>query len=1125
MIGHEYGRSIAGSLEVVIRSLLKDENQTRSVLSIEVIGEDDRELVETWNSVVPVMEQSTLHGLVEEQARMNPQAIATSGFDGDYTYSQLMAMADKLAAHLTAHGVRREVRVVLCFAKSTWPIVSMLAVLKAGGTCCSINPHHPIGRQLGIYKDVGAAVMLCDPQSALRFETHIAQVITVDGGFLARLETPMNWSPPVVQPTDGAFVVYTSGSTGMPKGCVLEHHSVVKSQLVNAQAMNIGPSTRVLQFATYTFDVSVCEIFAPLVKGGCVCVISDDERDSDLPATVEARRANWAMLTTTTAQLLSPPEVPSLKTLVLTGEPLTQEVIRTWEGQVRLISMYGPAECANTGVINVDVTASDHMNIGRPDGYRIWITELKNPHRLVPIGCVGELVAEGPMMGRGYINRPETTAAAFVTDLAWSDDAARRFYRTGDLAKYNPDGTLTCIGRADFQVKINGQRVELGEIQHQIAKLLPDGCEVVVDFASFDGGLEKRLVAFIKLADTRPENADASKFAMKSNESAHFRDIIRDLEHSLSAELPQYMLPSTYIPITRVPMTPSAKTDRRLLRSLTQELTADATFTRGSDSSKRGPTNDMERHLQAVWAQLLQRSAGDIGIDDGFMTLGGDSITAMRAAAACRKMGISMPVSAILRKKTIALIAPHCSRLSGLPTGHVPIPTPEGSGEYVGLGLLSERHMAQLVFQSASEIERVAPLSSFQTLWVQGNLATPQRHWMYFYIDIPHSADINKLRHACSHVVQHHSLLRTVFVAGRHGDDDFLQVTLKTLRPEIDLHESQEDMTVTMERIFLATLEEPVVLGKSFLSFKIIRTATSARLLMRLSHAQFDGLSWTPFVRDLAAAYGDQPLPDPIEYSSFLRHTESQRATSAQYWRSLLDGAEPTSVVHVTTPPRYTDKGVMHAEQTVPPFKALEGLTPATVFNAAVALLLLRQSRTGSEDVTFGRLTSGRAGLGAEYQNLIGPCLNLLPVRIRFQTQRESSASLLLSGDGDGDGDVLQSVHRQYIDAIPHETMALDDIIRDCTNWQTSFTRFPVITQYLSHEEGTEAEGAGGEKFRIGVWDPETVNPFPWSLCLGAFPGREGVRVVATASSGYVDRAALEEIVEGLIAVIDRLTV
>ncbi|KAH8599075.1 hypothetical protein B0O99DRAFT_504970 [Bisporella sp. PMI_857] len=1099
-ISPKCAESITGSLAAVIRSLLKVENQ--NVHEVELIGTEDRELTEQWNTP-PEMVNATLHSLVEERVREAPNAIAISGFDGEYTYAQLNAMAEKLAVLLVSRGVRLEDRVVLCFTKSAWPIVAMLAILKAGGVCVSTNADHPTSRQLDICADVNTTVVLCDETNAVRFRGHAPHVIVVDVCLLGKLDIPTNWLAPLVKPTNAAFVVYTSGSTGKPKGCVLEHHSVSKSQLVNAKAMNITKSSRAVQFASYSFDASICEIFAPLVTGACVCVVSDNERLDDLAAAIDARKADWIMLTPTVARLFSPSAVPTLRTLVFGGEALSREAIEIWRDHVHLVNYWGPSECANSGCLNSNITLhTSAMNIGRASGCNIWITEQKSPHRLAPIGCVGELLVEGPMLGREYINRPEATAAAYVTDLAWSRgrrDYTRRFYRTGDMGRFNPDGSVTFVGRADNQVKIHGQRVELDEIKHQIMVNLPSGSEVVVDVSV--GGQSKKptLVAFVKLDAFSSDATDDMDLELKDSEKhQEFQVVIQKLEKTLAEVLPQYMIPSTYIPITKVPTTLSAKTDRKLLKEFACYFTRQTRTARQADANKKQPASDIERDLQAVWAQILNHPVSKIGIDDTFMSLGGDSMSAMRAVAQCRKLGIKVPVSVILQKKTITAIAPRCVRTSAQITQ---VGTTQTRDD-----IPFQLSPIQKRIQSKDNIEDIFPLSPFQKYAVEANFDDPPRQWSCFYFELPSNVNHARLQQTCVKLVEQHPTLRTLFINHTSG---FLQVVLKSLQLQVESYKSDDDITVFTDRVFHDDLATQPLPGTPFLRFIIISTPTHTRLLMRLSHAQFDGFSRTIFVRNLAALYSGQQCPESVSYSRFIRHAQQQHQKSCRYWQSALAGAKPTIGVQITTPSPFADNGVIRIDRTIPPFRTLEGVTPATVFNAACAIVL--RSLTSSDDVTFGRITSGRAALDDEFQDLVGPCTNIVPIRVRFP---DGPSQLSY---------VLQLIHKQYVESIPHETIGLDDIIRDCTNWSTSMAQFPVVTQYFNLEEGSEAHtsGDGDAECSVHVWDPVRVDPFPWSLCLGAFPSRAGVRISIAANSRYAERGMVERVVDELCAIIN----
>ncbi|KAI1262508.1 hypothetical protein F5Y18DRAFT_397403, partial [Xylariaceae sp. FL1019] len=677
-ISREYAQGIANCLGTVIEGIV--DQRTEYVQDMGLVAAKDRELMNTWNSAAQLESSITLHGLVEAQARERPDAVAVAaGLEGDFTYSRLSSLAARLAPILASYGVAAETRVVLCFAKSAWAVVAMLGVLKAGGVCVPTTPESPDTRLLDTCLDVEPCLVLCDEGNSARFRGRVAHCLVVGASLFTSAPASATWVPPCVGPTSAAFVVYTSGNTEKPKGCVLEHHAVSESQLVNASAMAVDSSTRVAQFASYTSDASICEVFAPLVVGGCLCVISDAERVDDLAGAINRTEANWVMLTPTVAHVLTPDAVPRLRTLVYGGEPLSQDSVAIWYGRVHLVNYWGPTECSSSGCINNNITLdTDPCNIGRPSGCKVWVTTQKNPQRLAPIGCVGELIVESTMLGREYLNRPEATEKAFLTDLAWAGPGAttstRRFYRTGDLGRFNPDGTISIAGRADKQVKIHGQRIELSEIQHHIAQQLPSGSQVIVDHIAMRSGQlqnkkKKLLVAFIVLGglQTSSYQDNASLEVRDSKQKDTFWAAVRNLEEKLSLRLPQYMIPSVYMPISKIPLTPSSKTDSRRLREFAGTLSDDFACMHQSapSSGKRQPANDIERELQSAWASVLGHEASNIGMDESFMALGGDSISAMQITARCRKMGIRLPVSIILKKRTIVAIAPHALRLTG----------------------------------------------------------------------------------------------------------------------------------------------------------------------------------------------------------------------------------------------------------------------------------------------------------------------------------------------------------------------------------------------------------------------------------------------------------------------------
>jgi non-ribosomal peptide synthetase component F len=315
--------------------------------------------------------------------------------------TELDRISTFVARYLRTLGVRAEVIVPICFDKSAWAIVAMIGILKAGGAYVALDPGHPDARLTSIIEDVEAKVMIAAPQHAERFLPLVEKVVPLDPGLIDLLAQLPDAKLPEVSPTSPAIVVFTSGSTGKPKGIVLEHQTICSSLLANASKCQVGLGSRVFQFAAYVFDVSVGDIFISLMTGACICVPSPHDRMNNIAAAINKLEANVAFLTPTVASLLKPEDVPGLKRMVLAGEAATKENVRDWAGRLALNIFYGPAEttvyCAGTQPVSIH---ADPANLGHAHGARQWIVDRADHNKLVPIGCVGEILVEGPMVGQ-----------------------------------------------------------------------------------------------------------------------------------------------------------------------------------------------------------------------------------------------------------------------------------------------------------------------------------------------------------------------------------------------------------------------------------------------------------------------------------------------------------------------------------------------------------------------------------------------------------------------------------------------------------------------------------------------------------------------------------------------------
>ncbi|KAH4256982.1 hypothetical protein HBI56_129210 [Parastagonospora nodorum] len=442
---------------------------------------------------------------------------------------------------------------------------------------------------------------------------------------------------------------------GTLKGVVIEHQAIATSSLGHGEALGFTQDTRALQFTSYTFDACIAEMWTTLIHVGFTCVPSERDRHNSLSEAIRRISATWAFLTPTVARLLDRHEISPLSTLALGGEVSRSTDWDIWEGRVRLINGYRPTECCVFSNACLDVNASRSGVIGKSIASVSWVVDPNDHHRLATLGSVGELLVEGPILARGYLDYMEKTAAAFVCDPAWLLEIGRRgrLYETGHLVRYNADGGLVYVGRKDGQVKIRGQRVELGEIEHHVRECIPTVEQMVIMPGNKK---EKAVVAvFVQQDNVSTEGGLAARAFFPTK-----------VDEQLSERLPSYMVPGVYIESAKLPTTTSGKTDRWRLREIGASFSAQqlAELRTQSQGPKRQPTTAMEQALQQLWGQVLGIDSHTIGLDDSFSRLGGDSIAAMKLVVEACKQCIQFTAAMVFRASILhdlAILSPHSS--------------------------------------------------------------------------------------------------------------------------------------------------------------------------------------------------------------------------------------------------------------------------------------------------------------------------------------------------------------------------------------------------------------------------------------------------------------------------------
>jgi amino acid adenylation domain-containing protein/thioester reductase-like protein len=455
--------------------------------------------------------------------------------------------------------------------------VAVVATMKAGAAFTLLDPVYPMKRLENIVNLTDAKTILVSKASRALFAQSSIKCVVLDKATFEPDGLPTSTVSLVnkfqsqcsdwLSPENAMYVVFTSGSTGEPKGVVVTFGSYYAGAMAHIPYYELGPQSRNLTSVSPAFDLCIQEMVSTLMAGGCLCVPSDNDRLGDMVNVVQSMRVNIASWTPSFARQINPDDVPSLKRLALVGEAVPKDQRDAWADKVWLHNSYGPAECSVISTINKKLTKSiNPANIGSMIIGSSWIVDPGNHDRLMPIGATGELLIEGPLLGRGYLNAPEKTNAVFVKDALrtlGSEASNRRFYKTGDLVRYDADGTLIFEGRKDTQIKIRGQRVELSDVEYHLRKIFPIASGVAVELDKRDDVAE--LVAFV-FCDGHWDDKTQELYELASLLSNSDIKNMSDARKHLRLVLPHHMVPTRCFLVQKLPVLPSGKLDRKQLR-------------------------------------------------------------------------------------------------------------------------------------------------------------------------------------------------------------------------------------------------------------------------------------------------------------------------------------------------------------------------------------------------------------------------------------------------------------------------------------------------------------------------------------------------------------------------------
>ncbi|HKR12800.1 MAG TPA: amino acid adenylation domain-containing protein [Pyrinomonadaceae bacterium] len=924
----------------------------RRVGAISLLTPAERRAQQRFNdsAMVDVGPWRSMRGVLEQVAQQYPRRVALEDQNVSFTYTELDRNANRLSNYLIELGISAEQVVGICLNRSTTTTIATFGVLGAGGAVLPLDPAHPKNRLRYMLEQTEAKLVLTERALLSSFSEAPHPVLCLDDTEVwAAISAKSNASPDVIiRPEQLAYVIFTSGSTGQPKGVMTPHRGVLNLAESVHRVFGHGPDSRVLQFASPSFDASLFEMLIAIASGSTLVIALAQEMmpGQELTRLMRNRQITLVALTPSTLDPTSSDNLPDLDTVVLAAEASTRELAARWGRKRKLFNAYGPTECTIASLL-ASCTGERVPPLGRPViGMTVYLLD----RHLTPVvpGSVGEIYIGGHGLGRGYIGLPGLTADRFVPD-PFGDEPGGRLYRTGDLARFSPDGELEFVGRNDYQVKLRGVRIELGEIEAKLEEHSSVRRSVVIVRRDLESG--PRLVAYV--VAMHPALTPA------------------ELREHLRGQLPESMIPSAFVFLDALPLNWSGKVNRHALPAPERLRTEGI----GVDDP---PRTAVEEQIAAVWSDILGLER--IGVNDNFFDLGGHSLLATQVVARLTDIfRVEVPLREFFLHPTIAGLATKIEELHHSPATQLPPP----------LVAQPDRQMAPLAFAQ----ERLWFLDRFEPGSAFYNIPAVVR--------FRGRIDLVALERAIAELVRRHEALRTTFDA---EDGRPIQRILPELAVPLVVHDLSNRPEVERElearRLIAEEGRRPFDLAHGpLLRPAVVRLSpTDHILLVNLHHIVADGWSMGIVIRELNAFYesfvtgkSHNLPPLPLQYADFAiwqREWLSGEVLAGQltWWRAQLRGAPPTLDLPADRPrpaaqlfrgATYHFSVPLSVAQAVHALAKREGVTSFMALLTAFAVLLYRY--TGQLDLVIGTPIANR--VRPELEGLIGLFVNTLALR------------------------------------------------------------------------------------------------------------------------------------------------
>ncbi|KAM0286560.1 hypothetical protein ACHAO9_008190 [Fusarium lateritium] len=1032
-------QSIMSSFHSVLRHILQHSEQ--SVVETDLLTDRGyaQLVVQDWEfAQQPQSVSACLHDVILQHSLVRPDAPAVCSGDGDITYLQLATLVTRLRTYLVNLGVGPGTVVPVVLEKNHWAPVILLAVLQAGAAFVALDSQDPATVKSTI-DYLNPHVVLATETAWRDLSTLAINLIIINDTFFAMLTPYSSMIGKDATPDHAACIFVTPKKS---RSIFFTHASLLSAFSSQAASLKMNSESRVLQLSAFNVDISLVEILGTLVHGGCVCVPSAHDRVHDIAGAIARMDVTWSYMTSVIARKIHPDSVPSLRTLCFRTRKLDPDTYMPWLEDHDILLAYGAPDICPLGISVTEVSRDNSLDvISPPVTGRFWVLNPDNPKKLVPVGAIGELAIDSPLVTphRFALDRPLVAPEISYEE---GERPRPRYLKTGHRVRYLDDGNVQFISSVRDEVRVGGLMVDVAQVEQFVRRCLGQGIDVVVDtITTQDSG--PLLAAFLQLGpqvmqpheslrDLSPETKERTYVAKKMFETS--------LENPTSQmpRLERHCIPSVFIPVRAFPMSTSLKVNRRKLQRMVVDLSCNQVvqmscvpnpgdIQRIVLSQKPLPLTGPEETMREMWADVVGVSVSAIKGSSSFFSVGGNKFLAAGLVVTCRKAGLCMSLTDLLSDATLTDIC----RAAETSSRKISVKTPVAKN-------LDTRFVKEVIAPqlhcSSSDVLDFAEASSQQVRGLELGIFKTRADIVCLALRFNGPIDSSRLEAACSALGKMHAILNVAFVSYEHH---VYQVHCASFKPPfINISCAPAALDDATQNIVNEHQSLPFDPAVPITKFTFLNADHQGSLVIRLIKSQIDDVSAHLLIHELISLYEGGDTLD-IPRSSYLDYTRASRVSRQQgleYWSCQLENAKMTKIIASTRPvaPASVSEIRTLKQTTSLGHLAPYGMAPDAALKAAWAIVLSTISST--HDVLFGEVIQTSSA------DVVGPMTNTIPVRVQFPSSHSTPL------------DLMHCIQLQRQSHAQFDTFGIGELVSNCTSWR-SCTQFSTIVQH--HVPGT----------------------------------------------------------------------